>query len=72
MQALAEVRLQSLEPSDLTVTDVVRLMAVGVKIEREAMAVPWVSRQRQAHNKGKLTPERIERLEAIGFGWSFR
>ena len=45
IQALAEVRLQSLEPSDLTVTDVVRLMTVGVKIEREAMAVPMERHQ---------------------------
>jgi len=29
----------------------------------------WVSKQRLAHKEGKLSPERIERLEAVGFVW---
>ena len=29
----------------------------------------WVMTQRQMHRKGKLSPDRIQRLEAIGFIW---
>ncbi|KAJ1449287.1 helicase associated domain-containing protein [Pelagophyceae sp. CCMP2097] len=29
----------------------------------------WVGRQRTAYKAGKLSPERIERLEAVGFAW---
>ncbi len=29
----------------------------------------WVSRQRQAFRKGKLSEERVVRLEALGFEW---
>ena len=29
----------------------------------------WVSTQRTAYKKGQLTPERIQRLEALGFIW---
>jgi len=32
----------------------------------------WVSNQRQAYKKGQLDPERIVRLEAIGFDWDTR
>merc|ERR1711862_161925 len=30
----------------------------------------WVARQRQCYKKGKLSKERIARLEGIGFSWS--
>jgi hypothetical protein len=29
----------------------------------------WVMTQRQMYRKGKLSPDRIQRLEAIGFVW---
>ncbi len=35
----------------------------GVKIGN------WVARQRQAHKRGELPPERASRLEAIGLSW---
>ena len=31
----------------------------------------WCSRQRQQYKKGKLSQERIDRLEMIGFRWSW-
>jgi superfamily II DNA or RNA helicase len=30
----------------------------------------WVDRQRQAHKTGKLTAEKVARLESLGFKWS--
>ena len=32
----------------------------------------WVGRQRQDHNSGKLSAQRIERLNALGFRWSLQ
>mmetsp|Transcript_39596 Transcript_39596/g.95648 ORF Transcript_39596/g.95648 Transcript_39596/m.95648 type:complete len:245 (+) Transcript_39596:102-836(+) len=32
----------------------------------------WVDAQRQHYKKGKLSPDRIEMLEAVGFKWSVR
>ncbi len=32
----------------------------------------WVGRQRAVKNKGQLSEDRIRRLEALGFVWSFR
>ena len=32
----------------------------------------WCNNQRQAMKKGKLSPDRIARLEAIGFKWSLQ
>jgi hypothetical protein len=29
----------------------------------------WVDKQRRAYKAGKLTPEHVERLEAVGFEW---
>jgi hypothetical protein len=29
----------------------------------------WVHRQRKAYKAGKLSPERVEPLEAVGFAW---
>jgi hypothetical protein len=29
----------------------------------------WVDRQRKSYKAGKLSPERVERLEAVGFAW---
>lgn len=32
----------------------------------------WVFRQRQSYKKGKLSPERIAKLESIGFEWELK
>ena len=32
----------------------------------------WVSKQRKAYNKNQLTPERIRRLDELGFVWTAR
>ena len=32
----------------------------------------WVSKQRTVKARGKLSPDRIKRLEEIGFQWSFK
>jgi superfamily II DNA or RNA helicase len=32
----------------------------------------WVMKQREFRNKGKLNPERIKRLDSIGFSWKLR
>ena len=32
----------------------------------------WVNSQRKAYQKGKLSPDRIEKLESIGFRWKTR
>jgi hypothetical protein len=32
----------------------------------------WVLRQRQEHRKGRLAPDRVRRLEALGFEWDPR
>ncbi|KAJ1455929.1 helicase associated domain-containing protein [Pelagophyceae sp. CCMP2097] len=40
--------------------------ADGVKLRT------WANTQRQAYNAGELSPERRERLDAVGFVWSVR
>jgi hypothetical protein len=32
----------------------------------------WVMKQREVRNKGKINPERIKRLDLIGFSWKLR
>ena len=32
----------------------------------------WVDRQRQNQQKGKLTPNQIEQLDAVGFHWGYK
>jgi hypothetical protein len=32
----------------------------------------WVMKQREFRNKNRLDPERIKRLDSIGFSWKLR
>ena len=41
-------------------------------IEEGMMLGNWVMKQREVRNKGKINPERIKRLDLIGFSWKLR
>jgi len=38
-------------------------------VKQDAVSLLWAATQRRLHQKGKLTPNRIELLEKIGFEW---
>ena len=41
-------------------------------VQHDNKLAKWAKRQRQNYALGKLSPYRIEKLEAIGFVWSVR